>query len=391
MKAPARITVACAVGLALGACSTLGTPGSPPGPLPHAGTGQFRDLNNVETGLAPMAAGITLAAGSGFAVDDAMPFRGDLFYAGAPPAPPRDAGVVDAGVVDAGTMDDGGGPSDAGVSRDAAVDASADAGPEPIDAVDWSRYQGRRILRSPRGEEWGFARGTEVFTASEPWEGGYVTDPWVVAHPDGRLLLFYAAAGGIGVATATSVEGPWTRASGGPVLGATLAAVPRRPSVVATGDVPDVGAAFLMYYELEGTLRVARSSDGTTFTDVGAIDLAPIAQRDDRDGNEVSVGAPGAIVIVTPAGRSVVRVYYESRRDNGTVLIGMLGTSDGTTVEQYPLPMFAGRDRQRPAPRYVDARVTLLYTWAPRGQTGQAMVSITPAGTRLTDVPPTAY
>ena len=94
---------------------------------------------------------------------------------------------------------------------------------------------------------------------------------------------------------------------------------------------------------------------------------------------------------MTPAGRSVARIYYESRRDNGTVLVGMLATTDGTTLDQYPLPMFSGRDRQRPAPRYVDARVTLLYTWAPRGQTGQAMVSITPAGTRLNDVPPTDH
>ncbi|MFO0685555.1 MAG: hypothetical protein U0234_26075 [Sandaracinus sp.] len=377
---PSRAVLSCALLLALGACSTLGTPASPPGPLPHGGTGQFRDLSSQETGLAPMAAGITLVAGSGFAVDDVMPFRGDLFYAGAPSAPRGDAG----------TMDDAGAPSDAGVPRDAALDANVDAGPEPIDAVDWSRYQGRRILRSPRSEEWGFQRGTEVFTASEPWEGGYVTDPWVVAHPDGRLLMFYAAAGGIGVASATSVEGPWTRVGTSPVLGAMGGAVPRRPSVVVTRDMPEVGAAFLMYYELEGTLRLARSDDGTSFTDAGALDVPPIAQRDDRDGNEISIGGPGAIVVVTPAGRSVLRVYYESRRDNGTVLIGMLGTSDGPTLEQYPLPMFSGRDRQRPAPRYVDQRVTLLYTWAPRGQTGQAMVSITPAGTRLNDVAPPA-
>ena len=57
--------------LFLGACSTLGTPASPPGPLPHGGTGQFRPLTGNETGLSPSPTGLTLSV-SGRGLDGAM-------------------------------------------------------------------------------------------------------------------------------------------------------------------------------------------------------------------------------------------------------------------------------------------------------------------------------
>ena len=94
----------------LGACSTLGTPASPPGPLPHGGTGQFRALTVAETMLGPTPAGLTLMTG-GRAIDDAMPIEGQLFYAAASfrAVMPMDAGAVDAAIApDTGVVMDGG-------------------------------------------------------------------------------------------------------------------------------------------------------------------------------------------------------------------------------------------------------------------------------------------
>ncbi len=380
----------------LSACSTLGTPASPAGPLPHGGTGQFRALTVAETMLGPSPAGITLMTG-GRAIDDAMPIQGNLFYAAATIAAPVDAGVVDGGATDGGATDggatDGGAGPDASVPTDAGVsaDAALDAGPTPPPGVDWARFQGRQIFRSVPGEAWGFMPGTAVLSASEPWEGGYVTDPWVVRRADGRYLLYYAAAGGIGVASAASLDGPWVREGGAAVLPTTSEGTPRRPSAVSSAGLEGASAAMVVYYELAGSIRVATSADGIALTDAGSITTVPIEARDDRDGVEVEVGAPGAITVPTPAGRSVVRLYYESRRDNGVVLVGMLGSGDGVHFDQFTLPVFQERDRQRPAPRYVDARTTVLYTWVPNGSNGAEIASITPAGVRLNAVAPTPF
>lgn len=388
--------LACVLGLA-GACSTLGTPASAPGPLPHGGTGQFRALTSAETMLGASPAGITLSA-SGRAVDDAMAIEGSLFYASAAIRPAMDAGVdagMDAGADDAGAGDAGAGDAgvDAATSSDASVvvDADVDAGPTPPPSVDWSRFEGRDISRSMPGMAWGFAGGSVVLSASETWEGGYVTDPWVVRRADGRYLLYYAAAGGIGVASAASLDGPWTREGTGPILPTTSEGTPRRPSAVASEGLEGAPAAMLVYYELAGTIRIATSADGIALTDAGTITTVPIEARDDRDGTEIEVGAPGAISVPTPAGRHVVRIYYESRRDNGVVLVGMLGSGDGIHFDVAPQPVFQERDRQRPAPRYVDARTTVLYTWVPSTSLGAEIASISPAGVRLNDVPPTSF
>lgn len=400
MSARLGIVIACttvvAAGVTLGTgCSLLGTPASSPDGLPHAGVGPYRDLTTTENGLTRPGAAVLLRN-----IASERPMQADLhlFYAAASTAMPD----LDAGVPDAGMESDAGEPLDAG---------AVDAGPEPEvpSEIDWDALaEGRRIYRSaPSEENWGFFPGTVVLApeGGPAWEGGYVTDPWALATDDGALL-YYAAEGGIGVAEASAIDGTFARVGTAPIIGATGSDVPRCPAVVATdglGFVPDLSqvdggptdpgpflfeeAAFYMVYELAGAIRIATSPDGRAFTDRGAITIPAIGTRDVRDGVEVSVGCPGVAIAEPNTGRRFLRVYYESRRDNGATLVGLMATSNGSWFDFHPTPAISAYDARMPAPRIVDARVSLLYSWRPREamdmQVGELVVGVAPGGVRL--------
>jgi hypothetical protein len=382
-------------GASLG-CSTLGTKGGEPEGIPHNGTGPYRDLDVNETMVrTPRSAALSLTNES---MDSAMVARdGSLFYGSAEVLPVMrpDAGMPDAAMSDDAGMLEDAGPLDAAtlpdafVSPDAGVPDAGPPGPVRFASPDWAQHRARRISRSPaRAGNPGFDQGTVVLEASQPWEGGWVSDPWAVIRDDGSVLLYYAAEGGIGVATASSVAGPFT-ASSAPVIAASAEAVPRRPSVVETGLLTGASHALLMYYELDGAIVAAGSADGRTFEPIGPV-LDPVRDampaRDDRDGEEIETGGPGALVVTSPAGRSFVRLYYESRRSNGNTLITLAASGDGATFETFGRPVVEERDRRFPASFEIDDRTSLLYQWGPGGirpNQGTIFVGIAPGGVRL--------
>jgi len=364
-------SLACAIVGSAG-CSLLGTgPGQPEG-LPHNGTGPFRDLTPDESGNSRPGVAVLHRT---VALERGMEGGLHLFYSGATlPAASADAGVPDAGIDDAGVPD-------AGVP---------DAGPEaPSPEVDWAALpEGRRIFRSaPRDDDWGYDAGSVVLApeGGPAWEGGYVTHPWAVETGDGALL-YYAAAGGIGVARASSIDGSFSRAGTDPVLGPVGGVVPRCPAVVRT-EGTNIAAPFFMVYEADGEVRTASSEDGLSFVDRGPIAIPPIARRDVRDGEEVEVGCPGAAIATPSSGRRFVRIYYESRRDNGAVLIGLIATADGSTYDVHPTPVISEYDRSMPTPRSIDTRLSLLLSWSPRvdrGRTvGEMRIGVAPGGVEL--------
>lgn len=318
-----------ALGLIAPACSTIGDPGGMPDGLPHGGTGAFRLLDNEETGISgsPGAAMFLFEP----AFENAM-VQGDfVFFTAAPPLdeppmPPEDF---------------------------------------PRNEIYWEAFQPRRIQRGVRREE-GFAAfdpADEVLTASEPWEGEEIFDPWVV-EDGGTFRMYYAGDGGIGVAEASALDGTFTRVAG-PVLGPDDAASgsPRRPSVVRGPD-----GDWLMYYDAGGEIRLARSSDGVAFSPVGAISLEG---EDLGESPEVEARNPGAITVTTSAGRSIVRVYFESIREDGTHRIYVAGSFDGVEFERHELQLFESVDLRFPAPLTVDTRVTLLYASLPAFSRGR--------------------
>jgi hypothetical protein len=382
--------------LAIGAtgCSTLGSSGGSPEGLPHNGTGPYRDLDDEETGVRPANRAIAIGNAS---IESAMVASdGSLFYASAPVMgrPMPDAGPPgdDAGPIDAGLVADSG-PPDAGSMPDAGPSAPSFAAP------DWTAHGARTISRSAPREAMGlsfttrspgFDVGTAVLEAESSWEGGYVSDPWALVRDDGSVLLYYAAAGGIGVATASSVAGPYD-GSDAPIAPAHDGIVPRRPSVIDTRLLVGASHPFLMYYEDGDAIVVAGSSDGLSFTTIGALSLVPMPARDERDAEEIAVGGPGALVVTSPAQRSFVRLYYESRRSNGNTLITLAASPDGATFEAFGRPVIAGNDtdsrtRRFPSAVEIDDRLSLLYTWSgnsPGASEGTIFVGIAPSGVRL--------
>lgn len=313
------------------ACGTTAPDPNPPGDLPHGGTGEFRAMTDTETGISG-AGGIALASRNVAIESGAALSGGPLFY---------------------------------GVGK--VLDEPPDEDPSlPPGDVDWAGYEPRVIRRAaPRdGGLYGFIfPGVDVLTASEPWEMGEVYSPWPVLMPNGRVRLYYASPGGIGVAEAPSVDGAFVRLGGGPIVATVGADAPRRPTVV----VAPGGGSFLLYYEVAGHLVGATSPDGLAFTTF-ADPLIPGAfePRDEEDPLEVATGGPGAVTVTTGIERELVRLYFESRREDGTRFLMMGGSTDGMTFDRYDIPVASLVDRRDPAPIQLDLRTTIMYMTAAR-------------------------
>src|SRR4029078_5689405 len=99
----------------------------------------------------------------------------------------------------------------------------------PAGDIYWPAFGPRTIQRASHIEgKQGFMPGASILAAQATWEGADVFDPWVVVLEDGTARLYYAAAGGIGLAVASSIDGTFERVSDAPLLSGTM----RRPSVV---------------------------------------------------------------------------------------------------------------------------------------------------------------
>lgn len=311
-----------ALGLIAPACSTIGDPGGMPEALPHGGTGAFRVLEAPEeTGLRGTPGAALLLLEDAFV--GAM-VQGDfVFFTSAPP-----------------------------------VEEPLPMVPEdhPAGEIFWPAFEARRIHRGARRDDGfgAFDGGGAILTAEAAWEGEEVFDPWVV-EDGGVARLYYAADGGIGVAEAPSLDGAFTRVGDGPVLGPEAAATgaPTRPSVVR-GPEGD----WLMYYDAGGEIRVARSSDGLAFTPLGPI---TVEGMDLGESPELERAHPGALAVTTPAGRPLVRLYFESIREDGAHKLYVAGSFDGVAFERHEVELLESVDLRYPAPVALDERVTLLY------------------------------
>jgi hypothetical protein len=284
-----RMLAAATIGLA--ACATIPEPGGGGENLPSAGAGPFRALVQAELGNLRVAPN---------ALDT------DAFA--------RDPSVVDLDG-DPGTL--------AVAGYFGAAVAQGDTKPVATDPT-------RAILRFGALDGRSFDRAAEVvLEPTEAWEGGVLGQPSALLHDDGETWLYYAAAGGIGLAK--SGDGHTFTRVAGPILGPAASGweasgIPASPGVVRLPD-----GSFRLFYEVTIAKDVqaigeASSSDGVTWTRLGtAPALAPSAPRAgvDQPYDDASVGSPFPVLATSGDGRAILRVYYGASDQLGSAVIGL--------------------------------------------------------------------
>jgi hypothetical protein len=318
----------------LPACATIPEPPGGETGLPNAGAGPFRALVAGEIGNSRAAPN---------ALSDSQRYG-------------RDAAVVDldgkpdtydiAAFVAAAVKENG-----AKIDRDSPTRA----------IVRYGAIDGRSFDRT----------ALAVLTPDADWEGGVLSAPAVV-RVDGELWLYYAAAGGIGLARGDAQGMAFTKIAG-PVLGPAsggweAGAVPRSPGVVRLAD-----ETFRMFYEVPlpnggAAIGEARSSDGLTFERIGdAPALTPSRSTSDAGDapyDDAAVGGPFPILADSGDGEPVLRVYYGAISGEGTKTIGLAARygNDGE-LKRAGAPVFGTGKPLQPSEPCVVAfdGVTLLF------------------------------
>lgn len=262
-------------------------------PLPNAGLGPFRELEQAELGESRVAPA---------ALSD------------------RDARTRDGSVLD----DDG----DAATLGATGYFASLGPDAEDGDPAAPTPYLVRHRALDGRS----FERPHDVVLEADPtsWEGGFLATPSALVRGS-STWLYYAAEGGVGLAIDDGAG--FVRVGSGPVLGPGPEGVPRAPSVVEGSD-----GRIHLYYEAGGVdaapgsgrlvdgarVHVASSDDGVTFERGGEVlGLGPEGSVDAR-----AVGHPFALVERSAFGRPVTHLFYAARDAAGLGTIGLASRYD---------------------------------------------------------------
>ncbi|EYF02491.1 hypothetical protein [Chondromyces apiculatus] len=313
MKSP-RIAV-CSFVVALAGCATL--PSTSPGDdaLPNAAAGPFRAIAQEELGATRVAP---------FTINDDTSFT-------------RDPSVVDADG-DPGTAVASGYFSATRVPEGETADPAA----PPNAVVHHQAEDGRSFGR----------RATVVLEPEAAWEGDSVGAPSAL-RVEGEVWLYYAAAGGIGLARSsdglafTREEGPVLVAAPG---GWEQGVVPAAPGVVRLPE-----GSFRMFYEVAlpsgMAIGEARSADGIQWERLGnAPALAPSPPAEEGEESpydDAGVGAPAPALAISATGRPILRVYHAATSRAGRATIGLAarfldGAGNDAPLSRAIAPVFGG-------------------------------------------------
>ncbi|WP_437594150.1 hypothetical protein [Sorangium sp. So ce1000] len=327
---PRSLLPALALAGALASCATLPSEGDE-GSLPNADAGPFREIAGEELGNSRTAPHVM--------ADD------ERFV--------RDASVVDL---------DGDPSTLAAAGFFAASLQPEDVTPDPVAPPN-------AIVRYDAADGRSFERSSATVLAPElPWEGGTVASPSALLVR-GEIWLYYAAAGGIGLAR--SADGIAFAREPAPVLapldpgadgGWERGAIPTSPGVVRLPD-----GSLRMFYEVAGDagasfLGEARSDDGLVWERIGggpALAPAPTtAGAPEGEGepfDSVAVADPAPVLAVSATGRPLLRVYYAGRDSAGQSAIGLAARlgHDGA-LQRAVAPVFGAASTLSPrAPAVV--------------------------------------
>ncbi len=230
-----------------------------------------------------------------------------------------------------------------------------------------------RLVRVPAPDGRSFDRTAElVFESSQTWEGGVVASPCVLADGSSRRL-YYAGAGGIGLAESTDGGASFV-ARDAPIVDAESVAwadgPPRSPGVARLPD-----DTYVMFFEADrGGVPVigrATSEDGALWfvdTTGPAIVHGPVGSLD-----ELWVGTPQPVVATSAEGRDILYVSYAARAgdDKQAILMAaaFLDETGGTSLQKSTSAMYTPSMRTSPREpwilRFDD--FTLLFATQVRG------------------------
>ncbi|NUO54157.1 MAG: hypothetical protein HOV80_35365 [Polyangiaceae bacterium] len=227
-----------------------------------------------------------------------------------------------------------------------------------------------RIVRAFADDGRSFDRSSEVVLESTlAWEGGTIGSPSVILS-GGTRRLYYAGAGGIGLAE--SVDGGPFVAREVPIIDATTVpwadGPPRSPGVT---KLPN--DEYVMFFEADrgGAPVIGRadSEDGIVwFVDT----TGPVIVRGPAGSlDEHYVGTPEPVVGTSAEKRDILYVYYAARGADDKQLITMAAAffdeEGGRVLEKSPSAMYApstGIDPREPAVvRFDTFSVFLVTQW----------------------------
>ncbi len=358
-------------GLAGGACATLGSPPGGDTGLPSANLGPFRELTMTEEPGTPF-----VFSGLGYAATEPSALAVD----------PTDTSSMNVYLYATATTTTG---------------TSTTSNIIRTRAGDGRSFYGTAL--DPTAQ-----RPPVVLQASLPWEGDSLTGPSVL-RVGSEYYLYYAAAGGIGLARST--DGLSFTKTPSPVLSPDPAASwetthPHAPSVALLPD-----GTFDMMYAAGVSIGEATSLDGITFTrtdadpatpaldpvfsPLGATGPVPDGSVGPFDTGQVS--DPCVLPVVSPAGRLVLRVLYtgyggppgDATRSSAIGFAARFGTT-GRLVRQ-PLPVFS-ISLQEAAPTYFAwGGGEMLYVAATNSISGLPSIAAGLAPPTVTLLAPTSY
>ncbi|CAN5924236.1 hypothetical protein BH11MYX4_BH11MYX4_29490 [soil metagenome] len=175
-----------------------------------------------------------------------------------------------------------------------------------------------------------------VLAADQAWEGPSVSGPFVLRTSDGGITLYYAAAGGIGVAR--SSDGLAFRKEAGPVLVRDAASAWETTEVRAPSAYVLPDGRVRLLYASGSSIGEAESTDGLHFTRLDADPTTPsidpilspapaaapgsLLPHEKPPFDTARVGDPCASLGTTPVGRLHVRVLYTGTDAAGVTAIG---------------------------------------------------------------------
>lgn len=207
-----------------------------------------------------------------------------------------------------------------------------------------------------------------VLRPTEPWEGGVVSGPSAIRMGT-DILLFYAAAGGIGVARSSDGGLGFAKVPG-PILARDPAVAWETTQVTAPGIYALPDGSLRLLYASGRAIGEAVTTDGVRFTrrdadaSTPAIDpvLGPgapaapgsLLPNEKPPFDTASVGDPCASVRITPAGRLHVRVLYTGRDEAGASAIGFAARyGDEGPLVRNRAPVYSVGQKEI-APAYVE-------------------------------------